>query len=338
MIQINEVNLQTNWQKELANVVTDPQELLNILGLHDQFDARDFAAKRLFPMRVPRPFIAKMRHGDRHDPLLLQVLPVHQEYLTEAGFSKDPLEEQDAPVPGLLHKYRSRVLLMLKTGCAVNCRYCFRRHFPYQDNQVNKRTLEPVFDYLRAHPEINEVILSGGDPLMAKDDMIAWVLEQLEAIPQIKRLRIHSRLPVVIPARITEELCLRLTKSHLKVILVNHINHANEIDDTFKAAMQRLKQANVTLLNQAVLLKGINNDVAAQAQLSEALFDADILPYYLHLLDKVEGASHFDVEEREAKTIMAELLEMLPGFLVPKLVREIGGQPSKTPIDLNLLD
>ncbi|ODB35780.1 EF-P beta-lysylation protein EpmB [Pseudoalteromonas sp. BMB] len=338
MIQINEVNLQTNWQKELANVVTDPQELLNILGLHDQFDARDFAAKRLFPMRVPRPFIAKMRHGDRHDPLLLQVLPVHQEYLTEAGFSKDPLEEQDAPVPGLLHKYHSRVLLMLKTGCAVNCRYCFRRHFPYQDNQVNKRTLEPVFDYLRAHPEINEVILSGGDPLMAKDDMIAWVLEQLEAIPQIKRLRIHSRLPVVIPARVTEELCQRLAKSHLKVILVNHINHANEIDDTFKAAMQRLKQANVTLLNQAVLLKGINNDVATQAQLSEALFDADILPYYLHLLDKVEGASHFDVEEREAKAIMAELLEVLPGFLVPKLVREIGGQPSKTPIDLNLLD
>ncbi|MCG7551871.1 EF-P beta-lysylation protein EpmB [Pseudoalteromonas sp. Of11M-6] len=338
MIQINEVNLQTNWQKELANVVTDPQELLNILGLHDQFDARDFAAKRLFPMRVPHPFIAKMRHGDRHDPLLLQVLPVHQEYLTEAGFSKDPLEEQDAPVPGLLHKYRSRVLLMLKTGCAVNCRYCFRRHFPYQDNQVNKRTLEPVFDYLRAHHEINEVILSGGDPLMAKDDMIAWVLKQLEAIPQIKRLRIHSRLPVVIPARVTEELCQRLANSHLKVILVNHINHANEIDDTFKAAMQKLKQANVTLLNQAVLLKGINNDVAAQAQLSEALFDADILPYYLHLLDKVEGASHFDVEEREAKAIMAELLEVLPGFLVPKLVREIGGQPSKTPIDLNLLD
>lgn len=279
-----------------------------------------------------------MRHGDRHDPLLLQVLPVHQEYLTEAGFSKDPLEEQDAPVPGLLHKYRSRVLLMLKTGCAVNCRYCFRRHFPYQDNQVNKRTLEPVFDYLRAHHEINEVILSGGDPLMAKDDMIAWVLKQLEAIPQIKRLRIHSRLPVVIPARVTEELCQRLANSHLKVILVNHINHANEIDDTFKAAMQKLKQANVTLLNQAVLLKGINNDVAAQAQLSEALFDADILPYYLHLLDKVEGASHFDVEEREAKAIMAELLEVLPGFLVPKLVREIGGQPSKTLIDLNLLD
>ncbi|RXE95356.1 EF-P beta-lysylation protein EpmB [Pseudoalteromonas sp. PS5] len=337
MIQINEVNLQTNWQKELANVVTDPQELLNILGLQDHFDARDFAAKRLFPMRVPRPFIDKMRHGDRYDPLLLQVLPVHQEYLTEAGFSKDPLEEQDAPVPGLLHKYRSRVLLMLKTGCAVNCRYCFRRHFPYQDNQVNKRTLAPVFDYLRTHPEINEVILSGGDPLMAKDDMIAWVLEQLETIPQIKRLRIHSRLPVVIPTRITEALCQRLAQSHLKVILVNHINHPNEIDEHFKAAMKQLKQANVTLLNQAVLLKGINNDAATQAQLSEALFDADILPYYLHLLDKVEGASHFDVEEAEAKTLMAELLETLPGFLVPKLVREIGGQPSKTPVDLDLL-
>ncbi|PCK33523.1 EF-P beta-lysylation protein EpmB [Pseudoalteromonas piscicida] len=336
MIQINEVNLQTNWQKELANVVTDPQELLNILGLSEHFDAHDLEAKRLFPMRVPRPFIAKMRYGDPQDPLLLQVLPVHQEFLTQAGYSKDPLEEQDAPVPGLLHKYRSRVLLMLKTGCAVNCRYCFRRHFPYQDNQVNKRTLAPVFDYLRAHNEINEVILSGGDPLMAKDEMLVWLLDQLEAMPQIKRLRIHSRLPVVIPARITEALCQRLNKSHLKIILVNHINHPNEIDDSFKIAMQKLKQANVTLLNQAVLLKDINTDVATQAQLSEALFDADILPYYLHLLDKVEGASHFDVEEATAKAMMAELLEILPGFLVPKLVREIGGQPSKTPIDLNL--
>ena len=336
MIQINEVNLQTNWQKELANVVTDAKELLEILALTEHFDSRDIEAKRLFPMRVPRPFIAKMRHGDATDPLLLQVLPQHQEFLSAAGYVKDPLEEQDAPVPGLLHKYRSRVLLMLKTGCAVNCRYCFRRHFPYQENQVNKRTLEPVFEYLGGHPEINEVILSGGDPLMAKDEMIAWLLDQLEQLPQIKRLRIHSRLPVVIPARVTDELCQRLAQSPLKVILVNHINHGNEIDAPFKAAMQKLKQADVTLLNQAVLLRDINDSATAQAELSETLFDADILPYYLHLLDKVEGASHYDVSEESAKNIMAELLETLPGFLVPKLVREIGGQPSKTPIDLGL--
>ncbi|WP_063369814.1 EF-P beta-lysylation protein EpmB [Pseudoalteromonas luteoviolacea] len=336
MIQINEVNLHSNWQKELANVVTCPDTLLNMLGLETHFSAKDLAAKRLFPVRVPRPFIAKMRYGDPNDPLLLQVMPLHQEFIAASGFNKDPLEEQDAPVPGLLHKYQSRVLLMLKTGCAVNCRYCFRRHFPYQDNQVNKRALAPIFEYLVEHPEINEVILSGGDPLMAKDDMISWLLDELEALPQIKRIRIHSRLPVVIPARVTDALCNRLANSRLKAILVNHINHPNEIDDDFKAAMSKLKQAGVTLLNQSVLLKGINDCAQTLSALSEALFDSDILPYYLHLLDKVEGASHFDMEETEAIDLVAQMLETLPGFLVPKLVREIGGKQSKTPIDLHL--
>ncbi|MCO7188637.1 MULTISPECIES: EF-P beta-lysylation protein EpmB [unclassified Pseudoalteromonas] len=336
MIQINEVNLHTNWQKELANVVTSADELLKLVGLEGHFSEQDLAAKRLFPLRVPRPFIAKMRYGDAQDPLLLQVLPQHQEFLAKTGFNKDPLDEQQAALPGLLHKYRSRVLLMLKTGCAVNCRYCFRRHFPYQDNQLNKRTLHTVFDYLKAHPEINEVILSGGDPLMAKDDMLAWLLEHLEAIPHLRRLRVHTRLPVVIPARITDSLCDILSHSRLKPVLVNHINHANEIDVHFSVAMQKLKRAGVMLLNQAVLLKGINDSLIAQQALSEALFDADIIPYYLHLLDKVEGASHFDVTEQEAITLMHGLLDALPGFLVPKLVREIGGQPSKTPIDLGL--
>ncbi|MCF2857573.1 EF-P beta-lysylation protein EpmB [Pseudoalteromonas sp. SMS1] len=336
MIQINEVNLHTNWQKELANVVTCPETLIKTLGLEAHFNAKDLAAKRLFPLRVPRSFISKMQYGNPQDPLLLQVLPVHQEFIAESGFSKDPLEEQDAPVPGLLHKYKSRVLLMLKTGCAVNCRYCFRRHFPYQDNQVNKRTLEPVFDYLVAHPEINEVILSGGDPLMAKDDMVAWLIDKLEQLPQIKRLRIHSRLPIVIPTRITAQLCESLANSRLKVILVNHINHKNEIDQHFIHAMGKLKQAGVTLLNQTVLLKGINDNAKALIDLSEALFDSDVLPYYLHLLDKVEGASHFDVTEEEAITLVGNILETLPGFLVPTLVREIGGKPSKTPIDLHL--
>ncbi|RZM83879.1 EF-P beta-lysylation protein EpmB [Pseudoalteromonas rubra] len=336
MIQINEVNLHTNWQKELANVVTSADELLKLVGLEGHFSEQDLAAKRLFPLRVPRPFIAKMRYGDAKDPLLLQVLPQHQEFLAKAGFHKDPLDEQQAALPGLLHKYRSRVLLMLKTGCAVNCRYCFRRHFPYQDNQLNKRSLQAVFDYLNTHPEINEVILSGGDPLMAKDDMLAWLLEHLDEIPHLTRLRIHTRLPVVIPARITDNLCEALSSSRLKPVLVNHINHANEIDIHFTAAMQKLKRAGVMLLNQAVLLKGINDSLTAQQALSEALFDADVLPYYLHVLDKVEGASHFDVSEQAAVTLMHNLLETLPGFLVPKLVREIGGQPSKTPIDLGL--
>lgn len=337
MIQRNEANLHKNWQKELANVVTCPKVLLEMVGLSSQVHENDIKARSLFPVRVPLPFIKKIRHGDANDPLLLQVMPRHQEFLTKSGFNKDPLLEQDNNQPGLLHKYKSRVLVMFKTGCAVNCRYCFRRHFPYQENQLNKRSLIDALSYIQADKNINEVILSGGDPLMAKDDAISWFLDELEQIPQIKRMRIHSRLPVVIPARITEQLCERLAKSPLKIIFVNHINHANEIDSDFKNAMNMLKQANVLLLNQAVILKDVNDTVDAQINLSEALFDTDVMPYYLHLLDKVEGASHFDIDEAQAIKIMAELLEALPGFLVPKLVREIGGQKSKTPIDLKLV-
>ena len=337
MIQRNEANLHKNWQKELANVVTCPKVLLEMVGLSSQVHENDIKARSLFPVRVPLPFIKKIRHGDANDPLLLQVMPRHQEFLTKSGFNKDPLLEQDNNQPGLLHKYQSRVLVMFKTGCAVNCRYCFRRHFPYQENQLNKRSLIDALSYIQADKNINEVILSGGDPLMAKDDAISWFLDELEQIPQIKRMRIHSRLPVVIPARITEQLCERLAKSPLKIIFVNHINHANEIDNDFKNAMKMLKQANVLLLNQAVILKDVNDTVDAQINLSEALFDADVMPYYLHLLDKVEGASHFDIDEAQAIKIMAELLEALPGFLVPKLVREIGGQKSKTPIYLKLV-
>lgn len=337
MIQRNEANLHKNWQKELANVVTCPKVLLEMVGLSSQVYENDIKARSLFPVRVPLPFIKKIRHGDANDPLLLQVMPRHQEFLTKSGFNKDPLLEQDNSQPGLLHKYKSRVLVMFKTGCAVNCRYCFRRHFPYQENQLNKRSLIDALSYIKSDKNINEVILSGGDPLMAKDDAISWFLDELEQIPQIKRMRIHSRLPVVIPARITEQLCERLAKSPLKIIFVNHINHANEIDNDFKNAMAMLKKADVLLLNQAVILKDVNDTVDAQIHLSEALFDADVLPYYLHLLDKVEGASHFDIDEQHAIKIQAELLKALPGFLVPKLVREIGGQKSKTPIDLKLI-
>ncbi|CCQ11136.1 Lysyl-lysine 2,3-aminomutase [Pseudoalteromonas luteoviolacea B = ATCC 29581] len=336
MIQRNEALLHNNWQKELANVVTDPIKLVQTLEIEDFFTEKDLQARQLFPMRVPWPFIHKMRKGDPNDPLLKQVMPAHQEFLQKAGYVKDPLLEQQSALPGLLHKYRSRVLVLLKTGCAVNCRYCFRRHFPYQDNQINKHGLQHTIDYIANDNQINEVILSGGDPLMAKDDTIDWFMTHIEAIPHITRMRIHSRLPVVIPSRITESLCGRFKQSRLKIVFVNHINHANEIDAPFKQAMQKLKDANVMLLNQAVLLKGINNDAKSLCELSEALFNTDILPYYLHLLDKVEGASHFDIEEEEARALIAEILTELPGFLVPKLVREIGGKQSKTPIDLQL--
>ncbi|WES68005.1 EF-P beta-lysylation protein EpmB [Superficieibacter sp. HKU1] len=326
-----------DWLTQLADVITNPDELLRLLNI-DADDAllAGIEAKRLFALRVPRAFAARMQKGDPHDPLLRQVLTSQDEFIVTPGFSADPLDEQHSVVPGLLHKYQNRALLLVKGGCAVNCRYCFRRHFPYADNQGNKRNWQTALDYIAAHPELDEIIFSGGDPLMAKDHELDWLLSALEAIPHIKRLRIHSRLPIVIPARITQTLAARFARSSLQILLVNHINHANEIDADFRAAMATLRQAGVTLLNQSVLLRGVNDSAKTLAALSNALFDAGVMPYYLHVLDKVQGAAHFLVSDEEARTIMRELLTLISGYMVPKLAREIGGEPSKTPIDLHL--
>ncbi|WP_086873009.1 EF-P beta-lysylation protein EpmB [Kosakonia pseudosacchari] len=326
-----------DWLIQLADVITDPDELLRLLKIDtDENLIAGGAAKRLFPLRVPRAFAARMQPGNPHDPLLRQVLTSQEEFIVAPGFSTDPLEEQSSVVPGLLHKYRNRALLLVKGGCAVNCRYCFRRHFPYADNQGNKRNWQGALDYIAVHPELDEIIFSGGDPLMAKDHELDWLLSQLEAIPHIKRLRIHSRLPIVIPARITDTLSARFARSSLQILLVNHINHAQEIGDDFRHAMAQLRQANVTLLNQSVLLRGVNDNAQTLADLSNALFDAGVMPYYLHVLDKVQGAAHFMVSDDEARTIMRELLTLVSGYMVPKLAREIGGEPSKTPLDLQL--
>jgi EF-P beta-lysylation protein EpmB len=326
-----------DWLQQLADVVTEPNELLQILALDQHAElAQGADARRLFALRVPRAFIARMKKGDEQDPLLLQVLTSRQEFIDAPGYSTDPLDEQNNVVPGLLHKYKNRALLLVKGGCAVNCRYCFRRHFPYQDNQGNKRNWQAALEYIAAHPELDEIIFSGGDPLMAKDHELAWLIAELEKIPHLRRLRIHSRLPVVIPARITDVLCQLLGETRLQVLLVTHINHAQEIDDALRDAMYKLKRAGVTLLNQSVLLRGVNDNAQTLATLSNALFDAGILPYYLHVLDKVQGAAHFFVSDEEARALMRNLLPLVSGYLVPKLAREIGGEPSKTPLDLQL--
>ena len=290
-----------DWLHQLAEVVTEPDELLKLLNLeHLPALSAGADARRLFALRVPRAFIRRMEKGNPDDPLLRQVLTLQEEFIVTPGYSTDPLEEQQSAVPGVLHKYRNRALLLVKGGCAVNCRYCFRRHFPYQDNQGNKRNWRAALDYIRQHPELDEIIFSGGDPLMAKDHELDWLISELESIPHIRRLRIHSRLPVVIPARITDGLCQRLTGTRLQVIMVTHINHANEIDQPLKDAMGLLKKAGVTLLNQSVLLRGVNDDAGTLAALSNALFDSGILPYYLHVLDKVQGAVHFFVSVEQA--------------------------------------
>ena len=336
IIQKNSITVEQNWQKELASGFTDPFSLLSYLDLDPSDFGSHAEARRLFPMRVPRFFASLMEKGNWQDPLLLQVLPSNQEFLTAPGFSQDPLEEHDTANPGLLHKYHSRVLLIVKGGCAVNCRYCFRRHFPYADNALSNDELESNIAYIAANQAIDEVILSGGDPLMAKDSKLATLAEKIAAIPHIKRLRIHTRLPVVMPARLDEAFFQWFAELPVQRVLVLHINHANEVSDELADKLTPLRQAGVTVLNQAVLLKGVNDSATAQAHLNETLFAAAIMPYYLHLLDKVQGAAHFDIDIEQAREIMAEVIKRLPGFMVPKLVTEIGGQPGKTPVDLRL--
>ncbi|MCO6524910.1 MAG: EF-P beta-lysylation protein EpmB [Candidatus Schmidhempelia sp.] len=329
--QIEQVPNKEGWILQLTNVITDPQKLLSILELDPQLlSTHANLARKQFALRVPQSFIQRMRKGDPNDPLLLQVINSEKELLQQTGFSRDPLHEQNNAIPGLLHKYKNRALFITKTNCAINCRYCFRRHFPYQQNQGNKKNWLKALDYIGSHPELDEIILSGGDPLMAKDHELTWLIKKLEDIPHIKRLRIHTRLAVVIPDRITSNFCQLLAQSRLQTIIVTHINHANEIDQHVKFAMNQLKQHGVTLLNQSVLLKNINDNAATLMNLSNRLFDSGILPYYLHVLDKVEGAAHFMVNDDVAFKIMRELETKISGYLLPKLIREIGGEKSKT--------
>lgn len=326
--------LHTSWQKELANVITDPKILLQMLNISPEQYQHHFNARKLFPVRVPKPLLARMKKGDFNDPILKQVMPLSDEFTTTDGYFNDPLEEHDTVAPGLLHKYKHRVLMVVKSGCAINCRYCFRRHFPYADNSPNKVRWQPALEYINVHKEINEVIFSGGDPLMASDEHLQWLVAEIEKIPHVKRLRIHSRLPIVIPQRITPALVDLLTNTRLKVTIVFHVNHANEIDTNVSRAIEPLMAARIPLFNQSVLLKGINDDAQVLANLSEALFDIGIQPYYLHLFDKVQGVAHFDINENAAKKIILQLMAILPGYLMPKLVREIAGEANKTPINL----
>ncbi|NTS75282.1 EF-P beta-lysylation protein EpmB [Catenovulum sp. SM1970] len=325
-------NFEPCWQKELAKSFSCAKSLLDYLQISPHIFEAGFAAKKLFAFRVPRPFAQQMKKGDPNDPLLLQVITQQQELVETPGYVKDPLEEHQAVIPGLLHKYQSRVLMMLKTGCAINCRYCFRRHFPYQENSLNRASWQSVIDYVKSDQQINELILSGGDPLMAKDEHLIDLISQLEGVEHLTRVRIHTRLPVVIPQRVTDKLAQALANSSLKVVLVLHINHANEISEQLAAALNKLRQPNITLLNQAVLLKAINDDVKTQVELSERLFSVGILPYYLHWFDKVQNAAHFDSTDLDHQALYQDMLKALPGFLMPKWVKEEGGKASKTPI------
>lgn len=311
--------------------VSRPAELLAMLRLPDEPAAA--LATTPFGLRVPRGFVARMRPGDRRDPLLLQVLPVAEELQTGTGYHTDPLGEAEAmAAPGLLHKYQGRVLLTLTGACGIHCRYCFRRHYPYAEANPAGRQWEQARAYIAADSSIREVILSGGDPLSLGDDRLAAIAAELADIPHVQRLRIHSRLPVVLPERVTPELLSWMNGTRLRPVLVVHSNHAQEIDADVRDALARIGAAGIPVLNQSVLLKGVNDNAERLCALSERLFEAGVLPYYLHQLDRVQGAAHFEVNDDRAQALMAALRARLPGYLLPRLVREEAGAPAKSPL------
>jgi EF-P beta-lysylation protein EpmB len=323
------------WRKELANVVTDFDDLLRLLDLEERSPIITPSAIRRFPVRVPRVFVDRMRPGDPADPLLLQVLPVEKEDEPVPGFTTDPVGELTSPpVDCVLHKYQGRALVMVTGACAVHCRYCFRRHFPYSELESSTPTWDDAVDRIASDPAIREVILSGGDPLTVADSRLEVLGRRLAALPQLKRLRVHTRMPIVLPQRVDGGLISWIGGLGLPTVVVVHANHANEIDHDVRRALAALAATGVTLLNQAVLLSGVNDSVDALANLSEALFASRVLPYYLHMLDRVSGAAHFEVSDAEAKRLHKELTVRLPGYLVPKLVREIPGAPAKVGVDL----
>ncbi len=324
-----------SWNEAIANAFTSPEELIDYLELDKSLLPAARAAASQFGLRVPRAYVDCMEKGNAQDPLLLQVLPLGAELELQPGFSVDPVGDLAATsATGVLHKYHGRALLITTGACAVNCRYCFRRHFPYQESSAYLDHWQSALDYLRSNSSINEVILSGGDPLMIADSRLAELFRALEAIPHLTRLRIHTRMPVIVPQRVTDDLLGELDRVRFRVTVVVHCNHARELTAAVCCVLQQLRESGVTLFNQSVLLKGINNDLKTQVELCESLFEAQVIPYYLHLLDSVQGAAHFDVSREEAQLLYQQLLQQLPGYLVPKLVYEQSGEISKTPLTL----
>ena len=319
-----------SWQEQLADLISDPLELLALLKLDAASCGYDVSALKQFPLRLTRAYAARIRPGDPTDPLLLQVLPQHAETLEIPGYSEDPLQEGDAnPVPGVLHKYHGRVLLIVTQNCAIHCRYCFRRHFPYGDNRPSRTEWDESLRYIAEDTSIKEVILSGGDPLAIANSHLEFLLQRIGAIAHVQRIRLHTRLPILLPDRIDGFLLGMMKTLSQRVVVVIHANHAREFDAAVIAACQRLRESGALLLNQSVLLQGINDNADALCELSQTLLGAGVLPYYLHMPDKVRSTAHFDVSDDTASRLIAAMQARLPGYLVPKMVREVPHEKHK---------
>lgn len=330
---------QQDWRQILAQslkTAADVRHYLSLPAISEHHQQQLHQASQQFSVLAPKPFLDLAEPGNPDDPITRQMLPDRHELLTHSGYSTDPLGEVATNVqPGIIHKYQGRALLLAATGCAINCRYCFRRHFDYADNRIKHSQWQTSLEYIRADTSLREVILSGGDPLMLQDKALIPLMEAIETIPHIQRLRIHSRLPVVIPQRLTHDLQQHLHHTRLQTTLVLHINHANEIGPLLRQHLPDWHNSSVTLLNQSVLLSGVNDDLPTLLDLSEQLFANGILPYYLHLLDKVQGAQHFEVSQQEARRLYQGLHAQLPGYLVPRLVQEEAGMPGKTLLSMS---
>lgn len=327
-----EIKVEKNWQSALAQAIRDPVELLRQLELPVSL-AEQVSLPAEFPLRVTHSFLQRMEPGNPNDPLLRQVLPLETGAESEKWGSDDPVGDHEAMAgPGLLQKYHGRVLLVSTAACAVHCRYCFRQHFPYQQANPLGTQWPATLNWLKSNPDIREIILSGGDPLSMSDERLGRIIDQLNRLGHLRTLRIHTRLPVVLPQRIDESMLGWLRASRLNVVIVLHINHPNEINHELVEALARIRSSGVTLLNQAVLLRGINDHGEILIELSEKLFEAGVLPYYLHQLDRVRGAACYEVPIETGRRLVASLRERLPGYLVPRYVKEIPGQSSKSPI------
>ena len=320
------------WQASLAMAITDPDQLLKQLELAPSCSSAARAAQQQFRLKVPLSYLQRIRKGDRDDPLLLQVLPRAIEMQTQPmGYHSDPVGDTAAsPLPGLIHKYHNRVLLIASPACAIHCRYCFRRHFPYGETKTVRGQWQTALSYIAERPNIEEVILSGGDPLTLSDRRLRDLIEALEEIPSVKRLRIHSRLPIVLPERVNHELLSWISSSRFEMIMVVHCNHPRELAHDVITALEQLDATGLRLFNQAVLLNGVNDCAQTLAELSEQLFSLRVQPYYLHLLDKVSGAAHFDIPPDKVRAIYQQLTTLLPGYLLPKLVKDEPGAAAKT--------
>jgi L-lysine 2,3-aminomutase len=321
----------TPWQQAMKLAIRDSEDLCKRLRLAPSTLQLSSEGEKQFPVFVPLEFLRRMRPEDANDPLLLQVLPRAQESQTSNAFVDDPVGDSMVQIaPGLLHKYHGRVLMILSGACAIHCRYCFRRHYPYSTAPKSLEQWQQAIDLIAGNPSIVEVILSGGDPLTITDDRLGKLVEKLDAIPHLKRLRIHTRLPVVIPQRVDESMCRWLAKSRLSKWVVLHINHRQEVDEAVALSVLRLKQAGAMVLNQAVLMQGINDTVEALTELSNELIQIGVLPYYLNQLDRVSGAMHFEVDQSVGLELLRQLAARLPGYAVPKYVLDIPGRPNKT--------